>query len=43
MKYTYLQSLITLDQADLLNDLGYILSLGLDKYGNKIVSIAKED
>lgn len=43
MNLTYLQSLITLEQAYRLNEEGYILIPGLDKLGNKIVTIKKED
>lgn len=39
----YLQSLITLEQAYFLNKQGYILNFGFDKFGNKIVTISKED
>lgn len=38
----YLQSLITLDAAYFLNEQGFILIPGTDKFGNKIVTITKE-
>lgn len=38
----YLQSLITIEQAYKLNKQGYILIPGIDKFGNKIVTISKE-
>lgn len=41
-KIVYLQSLITLEQAYFLNEQGYILIPGTDKFGNKIITITKE-